>query len=364
MVAYDEQIAELEKRISSTKYNKSTQHAIGLYKAQIAKLREKQEARSSSGKGGEGYQVRKTGDGTVILLGFPSVGKSTLLNAITDAHSPVGAYEFTTLTVIPGVLDYSHAKIQILDVPGIVRGAASGRGRGKEVLACMRNADMAILLVDVRKPEQHEYLVKEAFDVGIRFNQKRPDVRIKKTGKNGIRVGTTVKLTKLDKQTITDMFKEFRINNADVVIREDISDDQLIDCIEDNKKYMPAIFVMNKADLLSPDNLKSLQRRYHPDLIVSAEQKEHMEELKRLIFERLNIIRIYMKEPGKPADMNIPLIAFKGWKVEDVCNKLHRDFVKKFKFCRIWGKSAKFDGQKLALHHVLKDEDVLELHLN
>jgi len=150
-----EKIKELEEQISNTKYNKKTQHAIGLYKAQLAKLKEKQKSRSG-GKKGEGYTVRKTGDGTVVLLGFPSVGKSTLLNALTNANSPVGSYAFTTLTVIPGILDYKYAKIQILDVPGVVYGAAAGTGRGKEVLAVIRNADLILFLIDVFHPEHYE----------------------------------------------------------------------------------------------------------------------------------------------------------------------------------------------------------------
>src|SRR3989338_6927713 len=123
----NEQIKQLEKQISETKYNKKTQGAIGLYKAQIARLKEKEAVRAGVGKGSSGYSVRKTVDATVILLGYLSVGKSSLLNVLTNANSPVAAYAFTTLTVIPGVLEYKHAKIQVLDVPGIVSGAAAGR---------------------------------------------------------------------------------------------------------------------------------------------------------------------------------------------------------------------------------------------
>jgi ribosome-interacting GTPase 1 len=98
-------------------------------------------------------------------------------------------------------------------------------------------------------------------------------------------------------------------------------------------------------------------------LLISAQNKEHLEELKVLIFRKLDLIRIYMKEPGKEADMEVPMIMFRDCTVSDVCSKLHKDFVAKFKFSRIWGKSAKFPGQKLSLKHVLKDGDVIELHL-
>ncbi|MFH1506055.1 MAG: GTP-binding protein [archaeon] len=364
MVEYDNKITDLEKELASTKYNKATQHHIGLVKAKLAKLKEKQEARSSSGRKGDGYSVRKTGDGTVLLLGFPSVGKSTLLNDLTNAASRIGAYDFTTLTVVPGLLEYDSAKIQILDVPGIVKGAASGRGRGKEVLAVMRNADLALIMIDVQHPGSLDIIQKEVYDTGIRLDQKKPDVKIRKTAKNGIRIGKTVKLKVITDDTIKDILKEFRINNADVLIRDSITDDQLIDVIEGNRVYMPSIVVLNKIDLVSQAKLEEVKKKVKPDLCISAVNKSGIEQLKKLIFEKLNLIRIYMKQPKKPADMEEPLIMEKGSTVGDVCEKLHRDFITKFKFVRITGKSAKFPAQKLTLKHVLKDKDIVELHLS
>ncbi|MBN1175860.1 GTP-binding protein [Candidatus Woesearchaeota archaeon] len=363
MADYSAKIKELEERIASTKYNKKTQAAIGQYKAQIAKLKDTQENRGSAKAGGAGWEVRKTGDGTVILLGFPSAGKSTLLNALTGARSEVGAYAFTTLTCIPGVMTYKHAKIQILDVPGIVKGAASGRGRGKEVLASMRSADVCLVLLDATRPHEYNVIVKEIYDTHIRLNQIRPDVKIVKTGKDGIKIGATVKLTHLDEETIVSVLKEFRINNADVVIREDITVDQLIDCIENNKKYMPALTVINKADLVTKTELKKIMKKYSGDIAISAQKEEGIPELRELIFQKLDLIRVFMKEPQHPADMEVPLIMFRNCTVEDVANKLHRDFSKRLRFARVWGTSAKFEGQKVMHKHVMQDNDVIEMHL-
>ena len=362
MAGNQERIKELEDLIANSQYNKRTQKAIGLYKAQLARLKEKVASRSSGGKS-EGYSVRKTGDGTVVLLGFPSVGKSTLLNGITGAESEVAGYAFTTLSVIPGILDYNHAKIQVLDVPGIVHGAASGKGRGTEVFSVLRSADLILMLIDVQFPEHYEALLKEIYDSGIRINQSPPDVKIKKTAKDGIKISKTVRLPRLTNETIEGVLRTFRISNADVVIRSEIGVDELIDCIEGNKKYVPAITVLNKVDLVSREKALEVARKIKADLLVSAEKREHLDELKELIFEKLSLIRIYMKEPGKEADMEVPLIIFRDSTVRGVCEKLHRDFVKNFKFCRVWGPSAKFSGQKLSLKHVLKDGDVLELHL-
>src|SRR3989344_1401195 len=358
-----EKIKELEELISKTKYNKSTQRAVGLYKAQLAKLKEKRTARSG-GRKGEGYSVRKTGDGTVVLLGFPSVGKSTLLNAITNSESRVGAYAFTTLTVIPGTLEYRHAKIQVLDVPGVVHGAAAGTGRGKEVLAVIRNADMVLIMVDVFHPEHYEVLLKEVYDTGVRINQKKPDVKIEKTSRGGISIGSTVKLAKLDKKTIESILREFDLNNANIVIREDIDVDQLIDIVEANKVYMPSIVVLNKIDMVSKEELEKAREKINPDLCISADKRINTDKLKDLIFQRLKLMRIYLKEYNKKADMEEPLIIKEGATLRDLCSKLHKDFISKFKFAKVWGKSAKYPGQRIVkIDHRMDDGDIIELRI-
>ncbi len=359
-----ERIKELEQELAKTKYNKKTQMHIGLVKAKIAKLREKQEKSSSKGKKGKGYTVRKTGDGTVILVGFPSVGKSTLQNALTGIDTPIAAYEFTTLDVIPGILEHKYAKIQILDVPGVVRGAAAGTGRGKEVLAVMRNADLAVIIVDATRPEHHDAILKEIHDAKLRIDQLPPDVKITKTGRGGIRVGTTVKLKKITKEMMVAIAKEFGINNADIVVREDINEDQFIDVIEGNRKYLPSVMILNKIDLITEKRLEQLTKKIKPDICISNQKKDLIPILKDLIFDRLSLIRVFLKEIGKAPDMDVPLIMFKDCTIKDVCEKLHKDFVSKFKFARIWGKSAKFGGQKiLKTKHIFKDGDVLEIHL-
>ncbi|MBW2968433.1 GTP-binding protein [Candidatus Woesearchaeota archaeon] len=353
----------MEDEMSKMQYNKRTQHHYGLLRAKVAALKEKEAARSSQGAKHEGYTVRKSGDASVILVGFPSAGKSSLLNVMTNANSPVGNYEFTTLSVVPGTMEYRDAKIQILDVPGIVTGAASGRGRGKEVLSVTQNADLVIILVDVLRPNAYDAILKEVFDSNIRVNKKRPDVRIKKTSKDGIRIGKTVKLDRLDDETIISICKEFRINNAEVLIRSQIDVDDFIDVVQGHRFYLPGITVLSKSDLVDAERLEEIRKDINADLCVSAEQDVNIDELKELIFERLSFIRIYCKEVGKKADMGVPLIMREGDNIHAMCNKLHKDFVTKFKFARVWGKSAKFPGQRLMMHHVLQDQDIVEIHL-
>ena len=363
--SYERKVNELEEELSTTKYNKKTQGHIGLVKAKLAKLKEEYQRKAASKGKGEGFSVRRTGDATVIIVGFPSVGKSTLLNAITNANSPVGSYAFTTLTCIPGLLEYNNAKIQVLDVPGIVEGAATGRGRGKEVLACAQSADLVIILLDVFNPEHLDVVKKEIYETGLRVNQKPPQVNISRKIRGGIDIGLTVKLTKMSEETIKSILKEFRLDNCSIVIREDITDDQLIDVIEGNKRYIPAITVLNKIDMVKNEELDRIKSIVKPDVSISAENKLNTQYLKELIFRKLNFIRVYCKEIGKKADMGVPLIIRKGNTLRDVCSKLHKDFISKFRFARIWGKSVKFDGMILRkLEHVVQDNDIVEIHLN
>ena len=360
-----EKIQELEKQISTTKYNKKTQHAIGLMKAQVAALKQKLSAGKGSGGGAnQGYSVRRSGDATAVLLGFPSAGKSTLLNKLTGQESEVGAYAFTTLTCIPGMLDHKHAKIQILDVPGIVEGAASGSGRGREVLQVIRNADLVILLIDGQKPQHKRKIEKEVWEANIRVNKIKPDIKITKKTKDGIGVGRTVLTPNLDDDTVKSILRQFRIMNADVLIRDDINADDFIDAIQKNKVYLPAITVVSKADLIHPDDKPEIDKNIKPNMYVSAHENYNMEELKNLIFDSLKFIRVYLKEVNNQADMEVPMIMREGDTLKDLCLKLHKDFVDKFTFARIWGPSAKFEGQKLMkLSHSLKDGDIVEIHL-
>ena len=360
-----DKIKELEAEIKKTKYNKATQHHIGLVKAKIALLKSKEESRTSkkTGQSDHGYSVRKSGDGTVLLLGFPSAGKSTLLNSLTEANSEVGAYAFTTLSVIPGIMEHKMAKIQILDVPGIVAGAASGRGRGKEVLAVIRNADLVLIVVDITTPKHHKALLKEVWESGIRINKKKPEVYIRKKAKGGLLIGKTVYLD-VEDETLKRILRQFKINNAEITIRSKVDIDSFIDCIQGHKKYLPAITILNKGDMISKEEAEKVKKQIGADLIVSASLGKNIKKLRNIIFDRLEFMRLFLKEPRKEADMKEPLIIREGSSIRDVCRKLHKDFEKQFKFARVWGKSAKFPGQRLMLHHKLKDEDILEIHLH
>jgi small GTP-binding protein len=360
----EKQIKDIEDEIFNTQKNKATEHHIGKLKAKLAKLRSEVEKRKSSGAKGKGFAVKKSGDATVGLIGFPSTGKSTLMNCLTDAKSQIGDYFFTTLDVIPGMMKYKGANIQILDLPGLISGASKGKGRGKEILSAIRNVDLILFMMDANNIESIYLMINELNDSGIRLNQRKPDVVVKKTGQGGINVTSTVKLTKLDENLIKTISSEYVIN-ADIIVREDISEDQIIDVFIHNRIYVPAILIINKTDLISEEELNNKIRGFREEgwkiIGISALEGIGLDGLQDMIFSELNLIRVYMKPVGKKTDYNEPLILRSGNTVEEVCKKLHRDFKNKFRYASVTGPSAKHDIQKVGLDHELKDEDVLTI---
>ncbi len=142
-------------------------------------------------------------------MGFPSVGKSTLLNVLTNAKSHVGAYDFTTLNVIPGSMVHKGAHIQIFDAPGLVSGAAAGKGKGKEVISVVRSADLILLVVDVSSEYQIQILKKELYNAGIRLNEHPPAATIIKRARGGITINKTLN-SEISDGTIKAILREYK----------------------------------------------------------------------------------------------------------------------------------------------------------
>jgi len=360
-----EKIQAIKDEMRKTQVNKATEHHLGLLKAKLARLRkelEESKQRKTGKARGESFDIRRAGDATVVLIGLPSVGKSTLLNQLTNAKSKIATYQFTTLTVVPGMMEYRGAKVQILDLPGIIEGASSGKGLGKRVLAVARNADLVLLILDVFHPNHSELLKKELRNIGIRVDEQPPDVVIEKTSSGGINVNAQVKLKKISENLIKDILRVYDIHNARVIVREDLTDEQLIDVLAENRSYVRSLAVLNKIDLVNQGFINEIQDGRKTDFIpISADANVNIEALKETIFNKLNFIRIYMRPKNGEPDYKEPLITRNGSTVLEVCNKIHRNMKDEFRYAMVWGKSVKFGGQKVGINHRLLDEDVLTI---
>ncbi len=346
-----EKISKLEEEIRATPYHKGTEHHIGLLKAKIAKFkRELEEGLTKSGGGGHG--VKKQGDATCVLVGPPSVGKSTLLNNITKAFSKAGSYDFTTLKVIPGMMEYKGAKIQIFDLPGLVKGAAIGKGEGKKILSVVRGADLVILMIDVNRISWLKKIKDELYQAGIRLNLQPPRVKVKKLNRGGIKVIDP--FVCFPKETIIKVAQEMGLKNSEISFEKAITSlDQLIDAFSDNRIYLSAIEVVNKIDVKKDLKIKK-------GVLISAKEKIGLDNLKETIWQKLGLIRIYLKgnKKGQP-DFKAPLILRKGMTIFEAIKAVSTDLVERVNQVLAWGPGTKFPGQNVPLSYLLEDEMIL-----
>ncbi|XP_046919957.2 developmentally-regulated GTP-binding protein 2 [Dermatophagoides farinae] len=356
-----DRIAEIEREISRTQKNKATEYHLGVLKAKLAKYRGQLLEPSKSKEKGEGFEVLKSGDARVALIGFPSVGKSTLLNTVTNTHSESASYEFTTLTCIPGVIEYKGANIQLLDLPGIIEGAAQGKGRGRQVIAVARTADLVIIMLDATKSEAQRHLLEQELEsVGIRLNKRRPNIYFKEKKTGGVSFNSMCNLTRVDEKLVQMILHEYRIFNAEVLFREDCSPDEFIDVICKNRAYLPCLYVYNKIDQISMEEVDKLARQPH-SVVVSCNMKLNLDYMLETIWNYLSLIQVYTKKRGQPPDFEDGLIMRRGSSIEHVCHTIHRTLTSQFKYALVWGTSTKYSPQRVGLNHVVHHEDVVQI---
>ena len=302
-----EKMAALEEMAATIPKHKGTEKMRADIRRRMAKLR----AAAAEGKGKAGvdvFHVEKHGAGQVALVGTPNSGKSALVAAATKARVNVAAYPFATHAPVPGMMPYEDVQIQLVDLPPV-----TAEGLVPGMMGAVRSADALLVCADLSAVDLMEQ-VDTCFEVLSR--------------RGVVREGQPLP--------------------------------------EEGGAAMPMLVVGTKLDLPgAADNveaLRELRPELEPMVATSAETGAGLEELARRAFEMLEVVRVYSKEPGKPADLNQPFILPKGSTVLDMAAAVHREMAEHLKRARIWG-SEKYDGQPVQRDHVLEDKDVIELHV-
>ncbi|MGC8687137.1 MAG: GTPase [Candidatus Micrarchaeia archaeon] len=353
----EEKLESLKEEYSKTKYNKATNKHLGILRRKIAEVR-KELIESSKGKKGKGFFVKKGGDATVALVGFPSTGKSTLINVLTGTSSKTAQHAFTTLEIIPGTLVHRGAHIQVFDMPGIIEGASSGLGGGRSVISALRTADLVVFVIDVLNPEALGILLNELSSARVYANKQKPEVKIEKMPINcGIVIEKNS--SSLPDRYVAEILRGFNIFNAHVKIESEIDADSLIAIVSGRAFYVKAIAALNKIDL-TPDYRKiaeSISKKYGISVIpISASSNLNIDALKDAIYNSIGIITIYMKPKGGNEE---PVIMRRGATVRDAALKVHTELQNELKCAYVSGPSAKFSNQKVGANHVLMDGDTV-----
>jgi len=306
-----EKLAILKEMWAIMPKHKGTDKLQGELKAKISQLKKEIQKKKKAGKSTYSHHIEKEGAAQVILTGPPNVGKSQILAGLTNAAPEVAPYPFTTREPFVGMMPFKDIKIQLVDTPPITDEFIE-----PWLPEIIKYADYIILVVDLG----NEDILEEADAVLKKLEQSR------------------VKL-----------------------IGKEKGNEQL-----NGQFYKKTMIVGNKNDLPSAREhlqvLKDLYAENFPVLSISAKKSKGLEELKEKIYEQLDIIRVYTKEPGEPADMNDPVVLKRGSRLMDAARVIHKDFAYRLRYAKVWG-SSKFDGQKVDKNHLLEDGDIVEFHI-
>ena len=301
----------LKEMLRSIPKHKGTEHLQADIKSRIKELTDELAGPKKGGARGTSFTLRHEGAAQVCLVGPPNSGKSTLHVALTGSHSEVGAFPYTTQAPVPGMLAYEDIAFQLVDLPPVSR-----EHMEPALWGVLQGADAAWLVVDLTDPDCTEQVT------AIREDLARHKI----------------------------------------VLDEAWPAPKTDDALE---ARLPTLLVANKSDLdPDPDEVKVLEEllgiRY-PAFAVSAKTGKGLGDLAPFLFRALDVVRVYSKVPGKPADKQRPFTVRRGASVLDVARLVHQDVAATLKYARLWG-SGEFDGQQVGPEHRVADGDVLELH--
>jgi ribosome-interacting GTPase 1 len=367
----EKRIVELEKLLSLAPRHKGAERMKGDYrkklaqlKAQLDKQREQDRARRGGGGAEEGV-VRKEGAGQVCLIGVTNSGKSTLINAITNAEFEVADYPFTTPIPTPAMLSLEDINIQLVEIPGLFEGSYDS-GIGRQSLSVARNTDCIAILVDLSQDieTQMKIILGELDRARIRLNREKTAVRIERVGLGGHQI-YGIQYYEGSRDDVIDYLQARKITNIIVRFQKPATHQQFVDAMDASVAYVRALVVATKGDATgSKERFQELEENYGErfEIIpISAEKNENLDGMAWALYLRLDILRVYTKIPGKKRE-NKPIVLPVGSVVEDAAAKVHKElFVERFKSAAIIRENDKIKRRVVGLNYPLAEGDVLQL---
>ncbi|MBE9522923.1 MAG: TGS domain-containing protein [Proteobacteria bacterium] len=303
-------ITALEEMLAIMPKHKGTDKLKADLRRRISKLKSKQQQKKKLGRRDRSYTIEREGVGQVVLLGTPNVGKSALVAALTNADPPVADFPHSTWKPTPGMMYFENVQIQLIDMPPV-----SKEHTEPWLLDIARRADIILVVVDVQTDPMQQLEETVSF---LKDNRIAP-------------------LGMADLYGVTDRWT-----------------------------FVSFLVVANRSDDQSTEEnfeiFKSLVEDDWSLIPVSAKTGRNFDLLRQTLFTNLEIIRVYTKVPGKGPDRKAPFVLKKGSRLEDLASKIHKDFLEKLKYAKVWGKDV-YDGQMVQRDHVLQDGDVVELHM-
>ena len=367
----EEKIEKLREFLSLVPKHKGTENLRAQVKRKIAALRREiaEKKRKKTGGGRSRVFVEKEGDAQIAILGPTNVGRSSLLSLLTNANVEISSYPYTTKEPTPGMFQYQDLQFQLVETAALMGGSSDGGTWGSQTLPAARNADGLIIMVDLsRDPvEQFSLVSKELEKARITTRKPKSRVEIERRHRGaGLRIMVVGTLLNSTSKDLKQLLKTYGMHDATVRIQGEATIDDVEDAIFGGTVYKPAIIIANKADTSNADRrLQQLGDSIGAEtriLLVSCQAGSGLEELGSQIFEMLEIVRVYTKEPNERFPSKKPFTIRKGSTVFDLAKRIHSDFYERFSYAKVWSERLRFSPQKVGGSFVLEDGDTVEVH--
>jgi ribosome-interacting GTPase 1 len=361
----EEKLQALQEFLSSIPKHKGNERLRAQVKRKIALLKVELEERKQIRKSVKPYYfIDKEGVAAqIVILGLTNVGKSSLLSSLTNATPEVNSRPYTTIEPIPGVMHVKDMRFQLIEAPALTPNSSNSMQ-----LNLARKADGLILMVDAlsNSCDQLKILLKELEKARLSIEKSKSKIEVDKNVRGDLQIAVFGKLNGCTIEDVKKLVLSYGVRKGVIKIYGETSLEEIEEhLLELSNEYKPAIIVVNKVENEDLKNglveLKSLINNA-PIITVSCLLKKGLEEIGEALIKKLEIIRVYTKEPNEKEASKEPVILKEGATIGDLAKEIHSELYKNFKYAKVWGPSSKFPGEKVGLNHLLKDGDIVEIH--
>jgi ribosome-interacting GTPase 1 len=360
----EEKLKALQEFLSSIPKHKGNEKLRAQVKRKIALLKLELEERKQIKKGVKPqYFIDKEGAAAqIVILGLTNVGKSSLLAALTNANPKIDSRPYSTNEPTPGVMYVKDVRLQLIDVPALTPNSSNSMQ-----LTLAKKADGLILMVDAlsNPHEQLKILLNELGKARISIKKSKSKIEINKDVKGILQIAVFGKLNGCAIEDVKKLLLSYGVRKGIVKIWGETSIEEIEEhLLELSNEYKPSIIVINKCENNFEENLIEFEGLINeaPIIPISCLLKKNFEKVGEALIKKLEIIRVYTKEPNEKGPSKEPVILKEGATIADLAREIHSELYKNFKYAKVWGPSSKFPGEKVGLNHLLKDGDVVEIH--